>query len=47
MIEFTVCAGDGIRKSNLKSITLDKIKTQGKINVKTGAVTAGDRGLLP
>lgn len=39
MIEFTVSAGEGIesRKSNLQSITLDKIKTQGKINVKTGA----------
>lgn len=39
MIEFTVCAGEGIEssKSNLQSITLDKIKTQGKINVKTGA----------
>ena len=39
MIEFTVSAGEGVesRKSNLQSITLDKIKTQGKINVKTGA----------
>ena len=39
MIEFTVCAGEGVEssKSNLQSITLDKIKTQGKINVKTGA----------
>ena len=39
MIEFTVCAGEGVEssKSDLQSITLDKIKTQGKINVKTGA----------
>ena len=39
MIEFTVIAGEGVEssKSNLQSITLDKIKTQGKINVKTGA----------
>lgn len=39
MIEFTVSAGEGIEasKSNLQSITLDEIKTQGKINVKTGA----------
>ena len=39
MIEFTVIAGKGIEasKSDLQSITLDKIKTQGKINVKTGA----------
>lgn len=39
MIEFTVIAGEGIEasKSDLQSITLDKIKTQGKINVKTGA----------
>lgn len=39
MVEFTVSAGEGIEssKSNLQSITLDKIKTQGKINVKTGA----------
>ena len=39
MIEFTVIAGEGVEssKSDLQSITLDKIKTQGKINVKTGA----------
>lgn len=39
MVEFTVSAGEGIEssKSNLQSITLDKIKTQGRINVKTGA----------
>lgn len=42
MIEFTVIAGEGIEasKSDLQSITLDKIKTQGKINVKTGATEA-------
>ena len=42
MIEFTVIAGNGIEasNSNLQSITLDKIKTQGKINVKTGATEA-------
>ena len=39
MIAFTVFAGEGVEssKSDLQSITLDKIKTQGKINVKTGA----------
>ena len=38
MIEF-LRSGEGIEssKGNLQSITLDKIKTQGKINVKTGA----------
>ena len=42
MIAFTVTAGEGIEsgKSYLQSITLDKIKTQGKINVKTGATEA-------
>ena len=42
MIEFTVISGEGIEssKSDLQSITLDKIKTQGKINVKTGATEA-------
>ena len=42
MIEFTVFSGEGIEssKSDLQSITLDKIKTQGKINVKTGATEA-------
>lgn len=42
MIVFTVSPGEGIAtiKSNLQSITLDKIKTQGKINVKTGLTEA-------
>lgn len=42
MIAFTVIPGEGIEtsKSYLQSITLDKIKTQGKINVKTGATEA-------
>lgn len=42
MIAFTVIPGEGVEgsKSNLQSITLDKIKTQGKINVKTGATEA-------
>lgn len=42
LIAFKVIPGEGIEssKSNLQSITLDKIKTQGKINVKTGATEA-------
>ena len=42
MIAFKVMPGEGIEssKSNLQSITLDKIKYQGKINVKTGATEA-------
>ena len=42
MIAFTVTPGEGIESSKtyLQSITLDKIKTQGKINVKTGATEA-------
>ena len=42
MIAFTVFAGEGVEssKSDLQCITLDKIKTQGKINVKTGATEA-------
>lgn len=42
MVVFTVKAGEGVDKgySNLQSITLDKIKTQGKINVRTGATEA-------
>ena len=42
MIVFTVSSGVGVDgdKSYLQSITLDKIKTQGKINVKTGLTEA-------
>ncbi len=42
MIVFTVKAGEGVDKeySNLQSITLDKIKFQGKINIRTGATEA-------
>lgn len=42
MIVFNVIPGVGVEssKSYLQSITLDKIKTQGKINVKTGLTEA-------
>ena len=42
MIVFTVISGEGVDKYNsyLQSITLDGIKTHGKINVRTGATEA-------